>query len=142
LLVELAPRAAVAGRLVAAAGMDPAGATLTLRSAADELVGSTVGADGAFQFAAKVTPGWATLAAPAGRFAFAESGASVLQVRIGEGGDRQLDLEVVAPTLLAGRVVDERGVPLAGATLSVVQTDVVRERLLQAGTALWERNLA
>src|SRR5439155_12783265 len=102
LLVELAPRAAVAGRLVAAAGMDPAGATLTLRSAADELVGSTVGADGAFQFAAKVTPGWATLAAPAGRFAFAESGASVLQVRIGEGGDRQLDLEVVAPTLLAG----------------------------------------
>ena len=75
------------------------------------------------------------------RVAFVDSAASAAQIHIDEGRAEKLELAVQAPSVIQGRVLDDRGQVMEGAVLSVVQSEAVRDRLLQAGTALLERNL-
>jgi hypothetical protein len=141
LTIELPARSQVRGRL---RGTDPAalrGAMLLLRSSADEIVSTPVLDDGTFVFPSAVTPGWATLSVPDGRFAFARA-ASELQLEVEEqSGSVAFDLEVGPPAVVTGRVADAKGTPIAGARLTANQVELVAERLRQAGSALIDRDL-
>lgn len=142
---DLVQRVAVQGRLVAddlpggAASLE--GVVLTLRSAADEITATAVLADGTFSFPRRVTPGWAALRIDDDRCAFRASGSSRLPVRITEQRDDGLDLPVVPPAELVGRIVDAGGAPVAGARITVTQVEMFAERLRQAGSALLERDI-
>lgn len=143
LAIDLQPRTRVRGRLRAAEAAERslAGAFLTFRSAADEVQYTAIAADGTFAFAAPATPGWGALAVHDGAFAFARSSSNVQQVRVDEAADEPLELEVVPPATVLGRVVDRTGQPLAGARLVASRAGLVTERLLRAGSALLEQDL-
>lgn len=136
---DLPVRSLVRGRLLAE---DPAlvrGAVLTLRSVADELVTAEVAADGAFAFERSITPGPAALSVAAGQVAFA-SGSAVATIRV-EEQSHPFELEVTAPSVLTGRVVDENRAPVAGARITATAAGQLLDRLTRAGSALLDRNI-
>ncbi len=141
LAIDLPLRSRVHGHL-RGVGLELArGASLTLRSVADELTSASVEADGAFAFVSTVTPGLATLSVTDGRFAFS-TGASVLQVQVEDaGGEGVLELEIGPPAVVAGRIVGEDGQPIAGAHVTARQAGIFAERIRQAGNALLDRDL-
>lgn len=122
LTFELLPRSQVRGVLqglaAAAAG---APVQLLLRSTAGEQERCQVRGDGSFAFVGTFSSGNATLEVMDGAVAFARtSGADVL-VRIEEGGRTELELDVLPPSTVRGRILDSAGRPLAEAQLLVSQ---------------------
>ncbi len=123
LLFELLPRAAVRGLLrrvdgVIGGALD--GVLLSLRSASGEMGRCAVAVDGTFAFPGTWSLGNATLEAVDGAVAFARTSGADLPIRIEEGGE-DLQIDVTAPSVLRGRVVDGGGAPLPGAQLLISQ---------------------
>jgi hypothetical protein len=119
LVVELPPRSTVGGRLVG--DSDPplwrGGEVLRIRDAVGQLDHAVVGSDGSFRFASALSPGWAGVQVLDQPFAFQRSLLAEVDVRIEEGLATHVELGVVAPAVLRGRLVAEDGKPLAGASL-------------------------
>lgn len=134
---EMSGRSRVAGRLaVAADGARPAwnGEELEIRDSAGQVDYATVAADGSFRFASALSPGAATITVASGALAFGRTGSRDASVRIDAAEETELELETVAPTVVRGRIVDEAGRPLAGASVS--QTKVLAESARSIGTAI------
>src|SRR5690606_7691353 len=114
------PRATLCGVLLAdAPGPFPhAGAVLAVRDSAGELAYATLDADGAFTIEQPLSPGWASLRALGGEFAFARTMSSEMNVRIEEGEQTELELSTCEPTAVRGRLVDDRGDALAGVVVT------------------------
>lgn len=127
--IELPRRSLVTGQLAVDAGAPlwRGGEVLQLRDAAGQLAFADVAADGSFRFAAPLSPGFAELRTTSTAFAFQRSFTTEVDVRIEEAMATTLELVVVAPAILRGRLVDETGKPLAGASLT-------RTKLLVEGT--------
>jgi hypothetical protein len=148
LLFELPPRSTVAGRLQAderLLGGDGgpvalAGLALELRDAAGELTYAEVAADGTFAFARPLSPGVATLRVLGGAVAFARTSSMDSNVRIEERERTQWELPIAPASRVRGRVVDERGQPVAGVV--VEQTRVVAENAKSFGDAAFSLQLA
>jgi protocatechuate 3,4-dioxygenase beta subunit len=119
LLLELPRRSLVTGKLDADGGAKPwrGGEHLMLRDSAGQLAFADLGADGSFAFPAAMSPGWANLALVDRQFAFQRSFAHEIDVRIEEALGTEIEQTAVAATRVRGRVVDDQGQPLAGASL-------------------------
>lgn len=141
LLLELPPRSAVAGQLVVDRGEPPwrGGERLQLRDAAGQLDHATVDADGRFRFAARFSPGWASVQLLDRRFAFLRSSTVEIDVRIQETATTELELEVAPATVVRGRIVDETGAPLAGAEL--LRTRFLADSARSIGDAAFQLDL-
>jgi protocatechuate 3,4-dioxygenase beta subunit len=136
LLLELPPRSLVGGRLVAASGdggPPTEGLVLELRDAVGETAVTTVAKGGTFAFVRPLSPGVASLRILRGTAAFARNRSAELAVRIEEDDATELELSILAPSLVRGRVVDERGRPVGGAWIE--QTRVVGENARSVGDA-------
>ena len=142
--VEMGPRSRVRGRLLPAVpgALATAGRLeLVLRTRSGELHAATVQEDGVFEFAQPVSAGVASLAVHGGSCSFSRSGESSTTVRIEEGSDSDLQLEVVGSSVVRGRVLDGEGMPVAGVELYVRLGDQLTTRLRDAGSALLDRDL-
>lgn len=115
--VELPRRSAVHGALDAVRGAMPAGATLRLRDLAGQIGFATVAADGTFRFPGDWSPGLAELRLVGDGGMFVRVGAAAIDARIVEEAVTELGFAVAPPLGLRGRVVDEAGAPIAGATV-------------------------
>ncbi len=134
---EMPGRSRVSGRLELADDGSRAtwsGEVLEIRDSAGQVDYATVAADGSFLFASPLSPGAATITVASGAFAFGRTGSRDASVRIDSGDTTELRLETVAPTVVRGRIVDESGRPLAGASVS--QTKVLAESARSIGTAI------
>lgn len=148
LLFELPQRSTVGGRLLAderLLGGDGAaavlgGLALELQDGTDELAYVEVAADGTFKFPRPLSPGGATLRVLGGGVAFARTGSMACSVRIAERDRTDWELPVAPASRVRGRVVDERGQPVAGAV--VEQTRVVAENARSFGDAAFSLQLA
>ena len=121
-LVELPKRTEVRGQVFAESGAAPfrAGDVVRVRDAAGQLAFVELDAEGRFRCPEPVSPGFAHLRVVTGNFAFRHSLAADLEVRIDEAASTELELPVVPPSRVRGRVLDEAGRPLAG--VAVVRT--------------------
>lgn len=133
LVLELPPRSAVAGRLLAPAGMATAGLWLRLRDAGGELAAAQVDADGRFEFAARCSPGSASLWLEGGQHAFERSRSAELGVRIEDRPQNTWELAVVPAARMQLALTDEVGRPLPG--VRVVQTRQLAENARWLGDA-------
>ena len=115
--VELPRRSAVIGALDAARGGLPAGATLRLRDLAGQFGYAPVAADGTFRFPGDWSPGIAELRLVGVDAMFVRSTAAAIEARIDEEATTELGFAVAPPLGARGRVVDEDGAPIAGATV-------------------------
>ncbi len=134
---EMSGRSSVSGFLVLADdGARPAwtGEVLEIRDSAGQVDYTTVAADGSFRFASPLSPGAGTITVASGAFAFERTGARDASVRIDSGDETELELGTVPPTVVRGRIVDEAGRPLSGASVS--QTKVLAESARSIGTAI------
>ncbi|MBM3962827.1 MAG: carboxypeptidase regulatory-like domain-containing protein, partial [Planctomycetes bacterium] len=114
--VELPRRAAVTGALEVARGatLSP-GVWLRLRDIGGQIGFATVGADGVFRFPGDWSPGLAELRAVDDDCVFTVTRRPAVNVRIDELAVAEVSLTVASPRAISARVVDERGVPIAGA---------------------------
>lgn len=142
--IELGPRSRVRGQLrpvnpgvLASTG----NLELVLRARNGELHATSVLPDGTFEFARPVSAGVATLVAHGAACSFARSGEATVSVRVEEDADSELLLDVVAPSLVRGRLVDSGGAPVGGVKLFVRSGDQLTTRLRDAGSALLDRDL-
>ena len=116
LAVELKPAARVEGRVRDGAGQPVVTATVTLVEAPFGPLGRTAhtGLDGAFAFRG-VAPGAYLLSARAdGHY-----GGAARPVEVGKSGVTRAELTLLRGAVIEGLVVDERGRPVAGASLEV-----------------------
>ena len=142
--IELGPRSRVRGQLRPAAPgvLASAGSLeLVLRARSGELHATRVQPDGTFEFAQPVSAGVAVLAVHGATCSFARSGESAITVRIEEGADSQLQFDVVASSVVRGRILDGSGRPASGVKLHVRFGDQLTTRLRDAGSALLDRDL-
>lgn len=138
--VELPRRTAVAGELDAARGNGAAtaGATLRLRDLAGQVGFTTVAPDGTFRFGGDWSPGPAELRVVGGGFMFSRVAAPVVETRLDEAATTELGYTVAPPFGVRGRVVDERGAPIAGASVSRTATANGRVRMVGAAAAQFD----
>ncbi len=140
-LVEMPMRSTVSGQLVV--GRSPerwrGDELLQIQDSAGQVEHTPIGADGAFRFAATLSPGWARLRLLEPRFAFERPSAAEIEVRIEEDASTELDLDVVPPAILHGRLVDGEGRALAGALL--VRTRFLPDSARTIGDAAFELDL-
>ncbi len=117
-VLELPGRSQVAG-LLRGPGFTPAaaGVVLQIRDFAGQIAWARLGADGSFRFRSAISPGFARLRALDAPFAFQRSATAEIDVRIDEAAATRLELLVEPPTRAFGRVVDEQGASIAGASL-------------------------
>lgn len=142
--IELVPRSRVRGQLRPASPGVLASAgnlELVLRTRSGELHSAQVLPDGTFEFAQPVSAGVATLVVHAATCSFARSGESSMTVRVEEGADSELQLDVVAASIVRGRILDGKGAPASGVKLYVRFGDQLTTRLRDAGSALLDRDL-
>lgn len=100
-----------------------------------------VATDGAFVFPEPVSPGWVTIEDVEGRVAFARTGSSVASVRVRETGLTEVELDLVPPSVVRGRALDERGAPLGGVQVAIAGPELLAEQLREAGSAAMALNL-
>lgn len=119
LVFELPGRSAVGGQLLLDGGSraDWSGTVLHVVDAAGELAHAAADPAGRFEFPARLSPGWATLALVGSDLCFQRSLAAEVQVRIEERAATSVELVLVPATRVRGRIVDGDGRPLAGATV-------------------------
>lgn len=142
--IELGPRSRVRGQLRPASPGVLASAgnlELVLRSRSGELQSTVVFPDGTFEFAQPVSAGVATLVVHGATCSFARSGESSMTVRIEEGADSTLQMDVVSSSVVRGRILDGSGAPASGVKLYVRFGDQLTTRLRDAGSALLDRDL-
>ncbi|MBL8733947.1 MAG: carboxypeptidase regulatory-like domain-containing protein [Planctomycetes bacterium] len=141
LLIEMPPRTTVTGRLEVEGeqGIELGGATLAIIDALGQLEHATVAADGSFRFASPLSPGYATLRVLGRRFLFQRAMATEMAVRIDESTTCTLDQQVVAPTRLTGRVLDDGGRPLGGVVLT--RTRLIAEDARSLSAAAWQLDI-
>jgi len=134
LVLELPGRSQVAG-LLRGPGLTPAaeGVVLQIRDFAGQIAWARLAADGSFRFATALSPGFARLRALDAPFAFQRSATAEIDVRIDEAVATRLELLVEPPTRAHGRVVDEQGAPIAGASL--VRTKLLTDNARKIGDA-------
>jgi hypothetical protein len=113
--IELGRRSALRVKL---SGAIDGRIALRLASASGEMHRARADELGRVVFDQTIGAGPATLEVIDGIGAFAASSARSMDVSIDESGDTTLELELVAPTVIAGRVVDDAGQPLAGVLLA------------------------
>lgn len=133
LVLELPSRSALAGRLLASAGVATAGLWLRLRDSGGELAATAVDDSGRFEFASRFSPGPALLWLEGGRHAFERSRSAELSVRIEERAQNTLELPILASARLQLRLQDEAGQPLPG--VRVLQTRQLAENARWLGDA-------
>lgn len=129
-------RSILRGRVAAENGQTVVveGEVLEIRDSAGQLEYATVARDGTFRFDASLSPGTATLTAVGGAFAFERTRSRETTVAVDETATNDVTLVVVAPTVVRGRAVDERGRPIVGA--QVWKTRVLAASARSIGTAL------
>lgn len=94
------------------------GVELALVSAGPESGRARVDANGVARFDHRFSIGPATLEVVGGMRAFVKSSGRILSVTVEDAPQTVLELEVVPPSRLRGRVVDDTGAPVAGVTVS------------------------
>lgn len=136
LAYELPQRSSVNGRLAGAAGGSKlvGGEVLEIRDSAGQVELATIADDLTFRFPASLTPGSATILVPSGAFAFERTQSREVAVRVEDGPLTEVELPIVPPTVVRGRLVDTAGRPLPAASVS--QTKVLAESARSIGTAL------
>jgi protocatechuate 3,4-dioxygenase beta subunit len=141
LAVELPPRSQVTGRLVREdeRAQLRGGELLQIRDLSGQLEHAVVGADGAFRFPATLSPGRASVRLLDSRLAFHPTFQDVVDVRIEESGQTELELVVLRGRAVQGRIVDESGRPVAGARLS--RTRILAESARFIGSAVVDLDL-
>lgn len=117
---ELPQRSRLSGRVVSEDDVPPflGGELLQVIDSAGQMEHALVGSDGAFRCEAPLSPGWATVRILASRLAFQNTWQHTTSVRVEESGSTEVELVVVPARTVRGRIVDEAGEPLAGATVS------------------------
>lgn len=127
LLLELPSRSTVSGQLVVdePPALFRGGELLELTDFAGQVDHAVVAPDGSFRFAASMSPGKGTLRLLGRQFAFQRSRTLEELIVIDENGATVLEIAVVRPTSVRGKLVDAKGAPLAGA--QVVQVKVFAE---------------
>lgn len=135
--IELPARSAVVGTLAPLRGLArvPVGATLRLRDPVGQLGFAAVQPDGSFAFSGDFSPGVAELRVLGGACAFASSRAAIADLRIDETARTEVDLAIVPPLGVRGRVVDEAGAPVAGARITRAAGRSVRGQALADAAA-------
>ncbi|HZN38460.1 MAG TPA: carboxypeptidase regulatory-like domain-containing protein [Planctomycetota bacterium] len=125
--IELPSRSEVSGRLVSVASQHEfrGGELLQIRDLAGQIGYAVVAADGRFRFAEPLSPGPASITVLDRRFSFDRSNTPEIAVKIAEAARTELELQVRAPTVVKGRVVDEAGAALAN--VAVILTKVVAD---------------
>ena len=138
LALELPPRSLVQGQLLADEDGVPfvGGMVLQIRDVAGQLDHAVVAPDGRFRFETPLSPGWAAVRVLGDPIAFRSSFSSRGDVRIDEGGVTEVELDVLRPRVVQGRIVDDGGRPLAGAVVS--RTKLLSESARSIGTAVFE----
>jgi protocatechuate 3,4-dioxygenase beta subunit len=128
LQVELPRRTAMRGRSVAERGPSPlrGGEVLRIRDASGQNAFVTADAEGRFRCPEPLSPGWANVRVVAGAFVFQRSVAVEVDVRLEETAANEVELGVLAPAVVRGRLVDEAGEP-------VVESSIVRTKPLPDG---------
>ncbi|MBM3974436.1 MAG: carboxypeptidase regulatory-like domain-containing protein [Planctomycetes bacterium] len=114
--VELPRRSAVLGGLDARGGL-PTGAILQLRDLAGHVAFAPVAADGTFRFPGEWSPGFAELRLVGVDAMFVHNSAAATEARIDEEPATEMGFAVAPPFGVRGRVIDEDGAPIAGATV-------------------------
>jgi hypothetical protein len=120
LQIELPRRTAVSGELVVDRGTAPwrGGEILQLRDFAGQVAFAVIGTDGRFRFDQPLSPGWGSMRALADPFAFQRSYTTQIDVRLEEHEATELELTTSEPAIVRGRIVDDKGQPLAGVQLT------------------------
>ncbi len=120
LQIELPRRSAVVGQLVVDSGppLWRGDEILQVRDSVGQLAFAALAKDGTFQLAASMSPGKATVRVLDDAFAFQRSYTTETDVMLDEALTNHLELVVMPPSVLKGRLVDAAGQPLAGATLT------------------------
>lgn len=129
-IVELPRRSLVSGELRGPAVADAASAVLQIRDAAGQLAYASVEADGRFRFASPLSPGMARLRVVDARVAFQRSATAEIDVRVEEAPATRIDLLIERPAIASGRLVDEQGAPIVGATFVPTKLLADNARLL------------
>lgn len=138
-VIELPRRSLVSGELRGPALAEAAAVMLQLRDAAGQLAYAPVDADGRFRFASPLSPGVASLRVVDGVVAFQRSATVEVDVRVEEGPSTRLELFVERPAIARGRLVDERGAPIAGAEF--VPTKLLADNARSLGDAAVQLDL-
>jgi hypothetical protein len=113
---ELIRRSAVEVRAAEPGAAD--GVELVLTSAAHERRRARFDADGVARFDGRLSVGPATLEVGGGIRAFSRSSGRILSVTVEDADETLLEVELLAPSRLRGRVVDGAGRPVQGVTVS------------------------
>jgi protocatechuate 3,4-dioxygenase beta subunit len=138
-IVELPRRSLVSGELRGPALAGAASVVLQIRDAAGQLAYAPVDADGRFRFASPLSPGVASLRVVDGLMAFQRSATAEVDVRVEDGPSTRLELLVEKPPIARGRLVDERGAPIAGAEF--VSTKLLADNARSLGDAAVQLDL-
>lgn len=120
LQIELPRRTAVSGEITADRDKPTwrGGEVLQLRDFAGQVAFAVVGADGRFRFDQPLSPGWGSMRAVGDPFAFQRSYTTQIDVRLEEHETTELELGTSQPGVVRGRIVDDKGQPLAGVQLT------------------------
>lgn len=120
--IEMGPRSRVQGQLIG--GMSPGeteGFALLLTNTVGEQSRATVGRDGSFEFPNTFSAGPAALELVDGELAFARTSSRDLGILVEDSVTTTLDLRVIRPSMVEGRVTDEAGQPVVGARIAIVK---------------------
>jgi|GEM_PF-6991574 len=121
--VELPNRTRAVGEVYSrTAGVVLGGEVLQLRDSGGEVAYAAVDSEGGFEFDRPVSPGFVDISCVGGALSFRTVNGAAYSVRLNEGDQNFVRVEVLAAPVVSGRVVDSAGAPVSGVNLFRTQS--------------------